>query len=62
MLRLIALIEAAGGMSKSEKDHLDRRAYLEARNLVGQGRGQEHTCNGLAHRINSGEFDLHLSQ
>lgn len=31
MKEMIASIEAAGGMSKSEKDFLDRRAYSEAR-------------------------------
>ena len=62
MQKLVALIEAAGGMSKSEKDFLDRQAYREARGFVDQGRSAEHICNGLANRINSGEFDLHLGK
>jgi hypothetical protein len=58
MIKLIASIEAAGGMSKSEKDLLDRQAFREARSFVGQGVNMESTCGGLAERFNSGEFDL----
>lgn len=58
MKKLIASIEAAGGMSKSEKDLLDRQAFREARSFVGQGADMERTCRGLAERFKSGEFDL----
>ena len=61
MQKLVASIEAAGGMTKSEKDLLDRQAYQEARSLVYHGQNTGHTCNGLAGRINSGEFDINLN-
>ena len=58
MKKLVASIEARGGMSKSEKDLLDRQAYREARSLTGRGLDMDRTCNGLGERFNSGEFDL----
>src|SRR5574337_720881 len=35
MLKLVASIKAAGGMSNSEKDLTDRKAYRQARKLLG---------------------------
>lgn len=58
MRRLVASVEAAGGMSKSEKDLLNRQASREAHSFVGQGADMERTCSALAVRFNSGEFDL----
>lgn len=58
MKKLVASIEATGGMSKSEKDLLDRQAFREARSFVGQGADMERICSGLSDRFNSGEFDL----
>ncbi|MDD2933591.1 MAG: hypothetical protein PHO76_06855 [Methylotenera sp.] len=58
MKELVASIKAAGGMSKSEKDLLDRQATREARNFVDKGSEMNHICSGLAERFNSGEFDL----
>ena len=58
MKRLVASIEAAGGMSRSEKDLVDRKAFREARSFLGQGGALERTCIDLAQRFNSGEFDL----
>lgn len=60
MEKLIALIKAAGGMTKSEKDLLDRQAYREARSLVNHDHDAAKTCKSLASRINSGEFDIKL--
>lgn len=58
MEKLVASVKAAGGMSRSEKDLLDRQAYQAARRLVEQDGDPVYTCKGLATRINSGEFDL----
>lgn len=58
MKDLVASIEAAGGMSRSEKDLLDRQAFREARSFVGKGSEMAFVCDSLARRINSGEFDL----
>lgn len=55
--KLIDLAKAAGGMSKSEKDLLDRQAYSESRRFIDQN---INACSVLAARINSGEFDLRL--
>ncbi len=62
MRNLINSIEAAGGLSKSEKDLLDRQALREAHSFLGQGSDIERTCKGLAVRFNSGEFDLQQSK
>ena len=58
MKELVSSIEAAGGMSRSEKDLLDRQAFREARSFVGKASEMKRVCNNLAKRLNSGEFDL----
>jgi hypothetical protein len=62
MERLIASIKAAGGMSNSEKDLVDRKVYQQARHLLDQGHHTRRACDRLANRINSGEFDADLNQ
>lgn len=56
--KLTTRVEDAGGMSRAEKDLLDREGYQAAVRFVGQGSAAETTCAGLADRFNAGEFDL----
>lgn len=58
MKELVAAIEAEGGMSRREKDLVDRQAYREARRFLDQAGDMSGTCSGLAKRFNAGEFDL----
>ena len=58
MKKLIISIRAAGDVSSTEKSLLDRQAMREARSFVGKGIELEHTCNDLAGRFNSREFDI----
>jgi hypothetical protein len=58
MERLLKEVTAAGGLTSSQKDLLDRQAYREARTLVGTGAAQEAACRSLPQRLNGGEWDL----
>lgn len=58
MKKLINEIEVAGGMSRAEKDLLDREAYQEVYRFLGEGNAARRTCFDLVGRLNSGEFDL----
>ncbi|MDH5652877.1 MAG: hypothetical protein OEZ39_13555 [Gammaproteobacteria bacterium] len=60
MKRLISDIEALGGLSKSEKDLLDRMAYRKAEEFIGLDSRQR--CLVLPNRFNSGEFDIDSSK
>jgi hypothetical protein len=51
-------IKAAGNLSQAEKKFIDRRAYREAREFVGQGQAMVSICGSLPKRFNMGEFDL----
>lgn len=58
MQKLINEIEVAGGMSRAEKDLLDREAYREVYRFVGEGTTAKRTCFDLVDRLNSAEFDI----
>ena len=58
MKALVAEIEALGGLSKSEKELVDRTAYREAKKFVDGDKGAHENCQALSARINAGEFDL----
>ena len=58
MQGLLLEIEAAGGMSPGQKDLLDRQAYQDARDFLGQGAVAEQRCDELLVQLDAGEFDL----
>lgn len=58
MQKLINEIKVAGGMSRAEKDLLDREAYQESYRFLGEGTTAKNTCFELVGRLNSGEFDI----
>jgi hypothetical protein len=58
MQKLINEIKVAGGMSRAEKDLIDREAYQESYRFVGEGTTAKSTCFDLVGRLNSGEFDI----
>ncbi|MDH5433593.1 MAG: hypothetical protein OEY19_06575 [Gammaproteobacteria bacterium] len=60
MKRLISDIEALGGLSKSEKDLLDRMVYSKAEKMIGLD--SRKFCLTLAKRFDSGEFDIQSSK